>query len=248
MIIERLVVLLLLEPCISREVPQPSDLTFTSQFGSTTESSSSLTTSNRNSTGSLPLCSHLSAELVTCQFNTSCVYGEQSRVPCWPKNQSPCEGDSYFRLTNTSNTVTSLQRRQQQMHFREFTCRYCHQLDSKHFTCDAHSGECSQSGVARRYYTAICRAKAGILCMGKRRFFRMKPCNRPSGKTYGATVTLSLLLGGLGADRFYLGMWREALGKLFTFGGLGVWSLLDFFLVAVGYICPQDDPSYGRVP
>ncbi|BHF68265.1 TM2 domain-containing protein 3 [Sparganum proliferum] len=238
---------------ISSDAPKTTDLTASastqaSQSGSTTESSSPSATPNRNLTNSLPLCSQLSAELVSCQFNSSCVYGEQSRVPCWPKNQSPCEGDDYFRLSNTSNTVTSLNRRQQQMHFREFTCMYCHQLDQKHFTCDVHGGECSQSGVARRYYTATCRADARVLCMGKRRFFRMKLCNKPSGKTYGATVTLSLLLGGLGADRFYLGMWREALGKLFTFGGLGVWSLLDFFLVAVGYICPQDDPSYGRDP
>ena len=38
----------------------------------------------------------------------------------------------------------------------------------------------------------------------------------------------------------YLGYWREGLGKLFSFGGLGVWTLVDVVLIAVGYIRPED--------
>ena len=41
-------------------------------------------------------------------------------------------------------------------------------------------------------------------------------------------------------DRFYLGHWRSALGKLFSFGGIGVWSIIDVILVATGYLTLED--------
>ena len=53
-----------------------------------------------------------------------------------------------------------------------------------------------------------------------------------------------MTLGGLGADRFYLGLWREGIGKLFSFGGLGVWTLVDVILIAIGYVGPADDSLY----
>jgi cytoskeletal protein RodZ len=42
---------------------------------------------------------------------------------------------------------------------------------------------------------------------------------------------LSLLLGLLGVDRFYLGKVGTGLAKLFTLGGLGVWYLIDLILI-----------------
>jgi len=54
----------------------------------------------------------------------------------------------------------------------------------------------------------------------------------------------SITLGGFGADRFYLGLWREGIGKLFSFGGLGVWTIVDVILVAAGYIGPADGSLY----
>jgi TM2 domain-containing membrane protein YozV len=47
---------------------------------------------------------------------------------------------------------------------------------------------------------------------------------------------LSLTLGGFGADRFYLGQIKEGFGKLFSFGGLGLWTLIDIILIYVGYV------------
>ena len=44
--------------------------------------------------------------------------------------------------------------------------------------------------------------------------------------------------------RFYLGHWQEGIGKLFSFGGLGVWTLVDVVLVAIGYIGPADGSLY----
>lgn len=54
----------------------------------------------------------------------------------------------------------------------------------------------------------------------------------------------SITLGGFGADRFYLGQWREGLGKLFSFGGLGIWTLIDVLLIGVGYVGPADGSLY----
>jgi hypothetical protein len=45
-------------------------------------------------------------------------------------------------------------------------------------------------------------------------------------------------------SRFYLGHWQEGIGKLFSFGGLGVWTLVDVIMVAIRYVGPADGSLY----
>lgn len=54
----------------------------------------------------------------------------------------------------------------------------------------------------------------------------------------------SITLGGFGIDRFYLGLWKSGIGKLFSFGGLGIWTMVDAILIAIGYIQPSDGSMY----
>ncbi len=44
-------------------------------------------------------------------------------------------------------------------------------------------------------------------------------------------LILSLLVGSLGIDRFYIGDTGLGIAKLLTCGGCGIWTIVDYFLI-----------------
>lgn len=61
-----------------------------------------------------------------------------------------------------------------------------------------------------------------------------------SSKAYMTALLLSFFLGALGVDRFYLGYTGAGVGKLLTFGGCGIWALIDFINIATRKMTDSD--------
>ncbi|MEM9917731.1 MAG: TM2 domain-containing protein [Bacteroidota bacterium] len=60
------------------------------------------------------------------------------------------------------------------------------------------------------------------------------------GKKWIVALLLSIFLGGLAIDRFYLGYVGLGIVKLITLGGFGVWALIDLVLIAIRALKPKD--------
>jgi TM2 domain-containing membrane protein YozV len=55
-----------------------------------------------------------------------------------------------------------------------------------------------------------------------------------SEKNFVAALLLCLLLGFVGVHRFYVGKIGTGILQLITFGGLGIWALIDLIMIAIG--------------
>ncbi|MEN9989263.1 MAG: hypothetical protein RL508_242 [Actinomycetota bacterium] len=60
------------------------------------------------------------------------------------------------------------------------------------------------------------------------------PATVKNTRNYSTAWILSLLLGSLGIDRFYLGYVGLGVLKLVTGGGFGIWWLVDLILILTG--------------
>lgn len=160
-------------------------------------------------------CQDYDPDYVKCEFNTSCVYGEPNTVNCYVPSDLSCKGDHTFAKT--------------------FSCLYCWQLPEDFYNC-SQNVTCKPNSK----YLSTCNVNATTYCLGHREFSRYKQCDTLSDHKWSIALVLSILFGGFGIDRFYLGHWQEGVGKLFSFGGFGVWTLIDTILIYLGYLKPYN--------
>ncbi len=55
-----------------------------------------------------------------------------------------------------------------------------------------------------------------------------------SDKSFVAALLLCIFLGAIGVHRFYVGKIGTGILMILTFGGLGIWNLIDLILIIIG--------------
>lgn len=87
-----------------------------------------------------------------------------------------------------------------------------------------------------------CTVLGDIECYGQRTFKRDGfSCVKQSDHYFLTTLLYSILLGFLGMDRFSLNQTGVAVMKLLSLGGLGLWWVLDVFLLVTNNLGPEDN-------
>ncbi|CAJ0578936.1 unnamed protein product, partial [Mesorhabditis spiculigera] len=94
-----------------------------------------------------------------------------------------------------------------------------------------------------------CEVVPGIDCDGifPNQTFRkeiLNACDPKSHLHHSTALLLSIFLGFLGADRFYLGYYALGTLKLLSLGGLLVFYLVDIILIALKLLGPADGTAY----
>ncbi|MCO8273884.1 TM2 domain-containing protein [Actinoplanes sp. TRM 88003] len=65
-------------------------------------------------------------------------------------------------------------------------------------------------------------------------------------KAWIVALLLSFFVGVLGVHRFYVGKIGTGILMLITLGGFGVWTLIDFIMIAVGKFTDKQGQPLAR--
>jgi TM2 domain-containing membrane protein YozV len=65
-------------------------------------------------------------------------------------------------------------------------------------------------------------------------------------KSWIAALLLCFFLGTLGVHRFYVGKIGTGILMLITVGGFGIWTLIDFIMIAVGKFSDKQGLALAR--
>ena len=82
-------------------------------------------------------------------------------------------------------------------------------------------------------------------CEGSQEVTKTLECYPSEGKNVGTALCLSVVLGFLGVDRFYLGYPTIGVFKLFTGGFFGLGWYIDIFLIALRIVKPARGGKYA---
>ena len=66
------------------------------------------------------------------------------------------------------------------------------------------------------------------------------PVAQGDQRDFLVALLLSIFVGGLGVDRFYMGYIGLGVLKVLTLGGCGIWWLIDLILIAMGKLNDAD--------